>query len=99
MKTLNVICYSNQQNEKIKNLQKLLKTAGINADYDDDIADVIVSAKNRDDFFKTPHERTVPQTAEEYMQWHDKTIDFADKRNQRIKDWLENRQSFLSGRN
>lgn len=52
-----------------------------------------------DDFFKTPQECTVPQTVEEYMQWHDKTLDFADKRNRRIKEWAENRQSFSSGRN
>ena len=45
-----------------------------------------------DDYFKDPHEITVPQTLEEYMQWYKNTIEFAEKRNQRIKEWCTKNQ-------
>lgn len=40
-----------------------------------------------DYFFKTPKEVTIPQTVEEYMEWHDNLIDFTEKRNKRIVEW------------
>ena len=42
-----------------------------------------------DDFFKTSGEVTVPQTLEDYMEWHDNLIKFVDDRNKRILNYCK----------
>ena len=40
-----------------------------------------------DEFFVGSKETTVPQTADEYWQWYENTLDFVEKRNVRIESW------------
>ncbi len=45
-----------------------------------------------DDFFKIRGEVTIPKNVTDYIQWHDNLIDFVEKRNKRIENWINNQK-------